>query len=71
MKSVLACAFSLAILTASGAVLAQQSEQPGVAKDAVIHESCFGDRYESDADMNDGNRVTEEEIRRVLNPPRS
>ena len=37
----------------------------------IIGEACFGDRYESDEDMNDGNRITQEEILQLLNPPRS
>ncbi len=37
----------------------------------IVGEACFGDRYETDADMNEGNRITEEEILRLINPPRS
>ena len=37
----------------------------------IVGEACFGDRYETDEDMNDGNRITEEEILRLINPPRS
>lgn len=36
-----------------------------------LFDACFGDRYESDDDINDGNRITEEEIRQIINPPRS
>ena len=31
----------------------------------------FGDRYETDNDINEGNRISEEEILRLINPPRS
>ncbi len=37
----------------------------------VVGEACFGDRYETDEDMNDGNRITEEEILRLINPPQT
>ena len=30
-----------------------------------------GDRYETDNDINEGNRISEEEILRLINPPRS
>ena len=33
--------------------------------------ACFGHRYESDQDMNEGNTISDEEILRILNPPRS
>ena len=36
-----------------------------------LFDACYGDRYETDADLNDGNRVTDEEIHQLLNPPRS
>ncbi|MCZ6607314.1 MAG: hypothetical protein O7A64_06575 [Alphaproteobacteria bacterium] len=42
-----------------------------VERRGIVGEACFGDRYESDEDMNDGNRITEEEIFQLLNPPRS
>ena len=28
-----------------------------------------GDRYETDKDINEGNRISEEEILRLINPP--
>ncbi len=37
----------------------------------IVGEACFGDRFETDEEMNDGNRITEEEILRLINPPRS
>ena len=37
----------------------------------IVGEACFGDSYETDADMNEGNTISDEEIRRLLNPPRS
>jgi hypothetical protein len=78
MRLFTACVFSMSLIAFSGAASAQQSEQPNVTPNNIqnlapgyVGESCFGDRYESDADMNEGNRITEEEIRRVLDPPRS
>jgi hypothetical protein len=32
---------------------------------------CIGGKYESDSDINDGARITDEEILRLLNPPTS
>ncbi|MFQ5496079.1 MAG: hypothetical protein ACE5EX_11940 [Phycisphaerae bacterium] len=64
----------LAVLTLSGRSVAQQADQDretGVVNDGVVGEACFGDRYESDEDMNEGNTITDEEIRLILNPPRS
>ena len=37
----------------------------------LVGEACFGDSYESDADMNEGNTITEEEILLLINPPRT
>ncbi|MFQ5618167.1 MAG: hypothetical protein ACE5FR_04275 [Rhodospirillales bacterium] len=64
----------LAVLTLSGRSVAQQADQDretAVVNDGVVGEACFGDRYESDEDMNEGNTITDEEIRLILNPPRS
>jgi hypothetical protein len=71
MKTEFVCIISLALLIPVGSVIAQQTEKPGAVNNGVIHESCFGDRYESDAEMNEGNTITDEEIQRILNPPRS
>ena len=37
----------------------------------IVGEACFGDRYETDDDINEGNRISEEEILRLINPPQS
>ncbi len=37
----------------------------------IVGEACFGDRYETDEDMNEGNTISEEEILRLINPPRT
>ena len=37
----------------------------------IVGEACFGDRYETDANMNEGNTISDEEILRLLYPPRS
>jgi hypothetical protein len=42
-----------------------------VEERGIVGEACFGDRYETDEDMNDGNRITEEEILRLINPPQT
>ncbi|MEE8351674.1 MAG: hypothetical protein V3R37_05725 [Rhodospirillales bacterium] len=45
---------------------AQEKVDPNSYTDA-----CFGDRYESDNDINEGNRISDEEIFRILNRPTS
>ncbi len=40
-----------------------------VEQRGIVGEACFGDRYESDNDINEGNRISEEEILLLLNPP--
>ncbi len=53
------------------------AEQTAADKDletelkGIIGEACFGDSYESDADMNEGNTITEKEILLLINPPRT
>ena len=42
-----------------------------VEMQGIVGEACFGDRYETDNDINEGNRISEEEILRLINPPRS
>ena len=74
MRAILAFLVALSVLTLSSGTIAQQADQDretNVVDDGVVHEACFGDRYESDEDMNEGNTITDEEIRLILNPPRS
>ncbi|MCH7936706.1 MAG: hypothetical protein IH994_06405 [Proteobacteria bacterium] len=42
-----------------------------VEMQGIVGEACFGDRYEKDEDINEGNRISEEEILRLINPPSS
>ncbi len=74
MRAILAFLVVLSVLTLSSGTIAQQADQDretNVVNDGVVGEACFGDRYESDDDMNEGNTITDEEIRLILNPPRS
>ncbi|MCH8834556.1 MAG: hypothetical protein IH925_01280 [Proteobacteria bacterium] len=77
MRAVLAFLVVLSVLTLSSRTIAQQADQDrdtsvvNDGNDGIVGEACFGDRYESDDDMNDGNTITDEEIRLILNPPRS
>jgi hypothetical protein len=74
MRTIAAIGAVLWGLGFAGGSMAQQADhdvQTGMVNDGVTGEACFGDRYESDADMNDGNTITEEEILRLLNPPGS
>ena len=74
MRAILAFLVVLAVLTLSSRTIAQQADQDrdtsvvNVGYDGIVGEACFGDRYESDEDMNEGNRITDEEIRLILNP---
>ncbi len=74
MRAILAFLVVLSVLTLSSRTIAQQADQDretNVVYGGVVGEACFGDRYESDEDMNEGNTITDEEIRLILNPPRS
>jgi hypothetical protein len=77
MRALLAFSVIAAVFALSSATFAQSAGQDhdrsvaSVENDGGVGEACFGDRYESDADMNEGNTITEEEILRILNPPRS
>ncbi len=74
MRAILAFLVVLSVLTLSSTTIAQQADQDretNVVDDGFVGEACFGDRYESDDDMNEGNTITDEEIRLILNPPRS
>lgn len=37
-----------------------------VEMQGIVGEACFGDRYETDDDINEGNRISDEEIRLIL-----
>ncbi len=74
MRAILVFLVVLSVLTLSSGTIAQQADQDretNVVDDDVVHDACFGDRYESDEDMNEGNTITDEEIRLILNPLRS
>ncbi len=74
MRAILAFLVVFTVLTLSSGTIAQQADQDretNVVDNGVVHEACFGDRYESDDDMNEGNTITDEEIRLILNHPRS
>ncbi len=74
MRVILAFLVVLAVLALSSRTIAQQADQDrekNVVDYGFVGEACFGDRYESDEDMNEGNTITDEEIRLILNPPRS
>ena len=79
MRYGLGIAALLTVLSASmalsGGVRAEGKSLIPEEKDAetqgLVGEACFGDRYETDNDINEGNRISEEEILRLINPPRT
>ena len=77
MRAILAFLVVFSVLALSSRTIAQQADHDRDASvvndgnDGIVGEACFGDRYESDDDMNEGNTITDEEIRLILNPPRS
>ncbi len=74
MRTLLAGLVTWALFAFLSVAVAQQTDQnreDGDAKHGIEGELCFGDKYETDEDLNDGNRISDEEIRRILNPPSS
>lgn len=75
MRTGLCLVALLASLALSGGAQAEgkpvYDEELTVEMQGIVGEACFGDRYETDNDINEGNRITEEEILRLINPPRS
>ncbi|MBT5812377.1 MAG: hypothetical protein HOI19_18550 [Rhodospirillaceae bacterium] len=74
MRIILAGWIVLSLFTVAGETAAQRTNQDGdsaEANEGVYGDSCIGDRYESDNDVNEGNRITDEEILRILHLPSS
>ncbi len=76
MRTLLTCLTLVAVLLPSAAFAGQetagkQSDQAEerARNDKVPEEACFGDSYESDNDINEGNRITVEEILRLIQRP--
>lgn len=71
----LAAPLAVAALALSGGARAEGkpviADEMTVEMQGIVGEACFGDRYETDNDINEGNRISEEEILRLINPPRS
>jgi len=57
---------------ASGAAPGEERADPRALRDyGPYPEPCFGDSTETDADLNEGNTLSVEEILAVINPPAS
>ncbi len=74
MRAIIILSALIAALALPGGSVAEQTAAD-IAQEAelkgLIGEACFGDSYESDADMNEGNTITEKEILLLINPPRT
>ena len=70
--SVLIAALALPGLSVADQAAAEDDRQSlrTWLKELPAEEPCFGDSSESDEDLNEGNRITEEEILLLINPPR-
>ena len=66
----LVAALAVAALVLSGGARAEGKpvidEELTVEMQGIVGEACFGDRYETDNDINEGNRISDEEIRLIL-----
>ena len=86
MRAVLRLALLIAVLGLPGLAAADQqaqqsTKQPATTdeqaamtpwtKDLPMGEPCWGDSRESDADLNDGARISTEDILRIINPAQS
>ena len=73
MKFNFAYSALFAIFIATGAVSEPTKQAP--ENDRLPADSsgdyCIGGKYESDNDINDGNRISDEEIQQLPNPPTS
>ncbi len=74
MRAIIILSALIAALALPGRSVAEQTAAD-IAREAelkgLIGEACFGDSYESDQDMNEGNTITEKEILLLINPPRT
>ena len=74
MRTIITLSILIAALALAGGSVAEQTAADEVREaemKGLVGEACFGDSYESDADMNEGNTITEEEILLLINPPRT
>ena len=87
MRATLRFALLIVVLGLPGPAAADQQAQQSAAKppataddqsamtpwtkDLPMGEPCWGDSRESDADLNEGSRISTEEILRIINPAQS
>ncbi|MDA1090750.1 MAG: hypothetical protein O3A85_10630 [Proteobacteria bacterium] len=74
MRNTLTLSALIFLLSLPAGVAAEKATTESVAEvemRGIVGESCYGDRYESDEDLNDGNRITDEEIQQLLTPRQS
>jgi len=74
MRTIIILSALLVALALPGGSVAEQTATDKVQETemkGLVGEACFGDSYESDADMNEGNAITEKEILLLDNSPRT
>ncbi len=74
MRTMIILSALIAALALPGGSVAEQTATDKVQEagmKGLVGEACFGDRYESDADMNEGNTITEKEILLLDNSSRT
>lgn len=66
MRHILTLIFAVIVLAAPNAWAASDARSMTPAQDNHHGDSCFGDRYESDADLNEGNEISDRELQDLL-----
>ena len=74
MRTTLALSALILLLSLSAGFAAEKAAPESaeeVEMRGIIGGACYGDRYVSDKDLNDGAEISDEEFFQLLNPPRS
>ena len=74
MRTTLALSALILLLSLSAGFAAEKAAPESaeeVEMRGIIGDACYGYRYVSDKDLNDGAEISDEKIFQLLNPPRS